>query len=69
MTDMEKLKELYADPRHEILSEALRVLDSSKMWSGQGWTYHPIHPFKYLPLMEKVRAELVTLAMEHGIYE
>lgn len=69
MADMEKLKELYADPRHEILSEVLRVLDSSKIWGGMEWTYHPIHSFKYLPLMEKVRAELKTLAMEHGIYE
>ncbi len=69
MIDMEKLKELYRDPRHEILSEMARLLDSSRIWGGMEYVYHPIHPVKYLPLRNKVAEELRTLAMEHGIYE
>jgi hypothetical protein len=69
MADMEKLKELYADPRHGILSEVLRVLDSSRVWGGMGWTHQPLAPFKYLPLREKVSDELMKIAKEHGIYE
>ena len=65
--DMDKLKELYSDPRHAILAEMSKVLDSSKMWSGMGWQYHPIHPVKYLPLKEKVAEELNKLAKEYGL--
>ena len=52
------LKELYKDKNHAILSEVLRVLESSRIWNGQGWTYHPIHPVKYEALIGKVRTEL-----------
>ena len=65
----DKLKEIYEDPRHALLSEISRVLDSSRVWGGQGWVYHPIHPFKYLPLREKIDQELRTIAMEHGYYD
>lgn len=66
---IDKLKELYADPRHEILSEMARLLDSSRIWGGMEWVYHPIHPVKYLPLRDKIAEEIKTLAAEHDIYE
>jgi hypothetical protein len=67
MVDMVKLKELYADPRHEILSDMARLLDSSKIWAGMEYVYHPIHPVKYLPLREKVTKEIAKLAGEYGL--
>lgn len=65
--DMDKLKQLYQDPRHEILSEMSKLLDSSRMWGGMGWNYSPIHPVKYLPLRDKVKAEIDKLAKEYGL--
>jgi hypothetical protein len=64
---MDKLKQLYLDPRHAILSDMARVLDGSRIWGGMEWMYHPIHPVKYLPLREKVSAEIDKLAKEYGL--
>lgn len=64
---MDKLRELYSDPRHEILSEMSKLLDSSRIWGGMGWQYHAILPVKYLPLREKVSEELKKLAAEYGL--
>ena len=64
---MDKLKQLYSDPRHEILAEMVRVLDGSRVWGGMEWVYHPIHPVKYLPLKDKVHEELDKLAKEYGL--
>jgi hypothetical protein len=33
------------------------------------WVYHPIHPVKYRPMSERVRAELGKLYQEYGIEE
>ena len=66
---MEQLSALYADPRHELLSEITKVLESSRIWAGMEYTYHPLHPTKYLPLLAKVKEELRTLAYEHGCYD
>ena len=65
--DMDKLKDLYADPRHAILSEVIRVLDSQKVWNGQSYTYHPLRPELYRPLADKVSAEIDKIALEYGL--
>jgi hypothetical protein len=42
-------------------------LDSSKIWAGMSWEYHPIHPVKYRPMAERVRAEMGKLYAEYGV--
>ena len=64
---MDNLTKLYNDPRHAILAEMSKLLDSSRIWGGQEWVYHPIHPVKYLPLREKIKIELDRLASEYGV--
>jgi len=59
----------WADPRFEILAEVDKLLNGSKIWGGQEWSYHPIHPVKYLPVAEKVRAAMDALKAEYGIEE
>lgn len=66
---MEQLKQLYSDPRHAFLSEVVRVLEGSRIWGGQDWVYHPVHPVKYLPLVEKANQELRLLAIEYGVLD
>jgi hypothetical protein len=31
------------------------------------WDYHPIHPVKYHPMAERIRAELDNLYTEYGV--
>jgi len=64
---MNKLTELYNDPRHELLSELIRLFESQRAWSGQGWKYHDLRPDRYLPLRDKVMAEIDKLAKEYGL--
>jgi len=59
----------WADPRFEILAEVDKLLDGSKIWAGMEWCYHPIHPVKYQPVAEKVRAAMDALKAEYGIEE
>ena len=59
--------ELYKDPRHGILSEVLRVLDSQRIWSGMEFAYHPLSPTVYRPLRDKVSLELNKIAKEYGL--
>jgi hypothetical protein len=59
----------WADPRFEILAEMDKLLNGSKIWGGQEWSYHPIHPVKYLPVAEKVRVAMDALKAEYGIEE
>lgn len=63
----EKFEAMWADPRFQILSDMHRLLDSSKIWGGMEWVYHPIHPTKYRPMAERVRAELNKLHDEYGV--
>ena len=63
---VEQLKALYSDPRHAYLSEVLKVLEGSRVWSGMDYQYHAILPLKYLPIMEKTKTELRNLAIEYG---
>ncbi len=65
----ENVKAMWADPRFQILSDIDRLLDSNKIWGGQEWVYHPIHPAKYRPMAERVRAELNKLCAEYGVKE
>jgi len=60
---------MWADPRFEILAEVDKLLNGSKVWGGMEYTYHPIHPFKYRPVAEKVRKALDDLKKEYGIEE
>jgi len=60
---------MWADPRFQILAEVDKLLNGSKIWGGMEWNYSPIHPFKYLPVAEKVRNALNELAAEYGIKE
>ncbi len=67
LMDMHKLMELYKDPRHGILSEVLRVLDSQRIWAGMEFAYHPLSPTLYRPLRDKVSLELDKIAKEYGL--
>jgi hypothetical protein len=65
----EKVEKMWADPRFQLLADMDRLLNSSKIWGGQEWTYHPIHPAKYRPMAERVRAEMGKLYAEYGVEE
>ena len=65
----EQIEKMWADPRFQILVDMDRLLDSSKIWAGMRWEYHPIHPAKYRPMAERVRAELGKLHKEYGVEE
>jgi len=60
---------MWADPRFQILVEVDKLLNGSKMWSGMGWSYHPIQPFMYRPVAEKVREAIDDLKTEYGVEE
>ena len=59
----------WADPRFEILAEMDKLLNGSKIWGGQEWVYHPIHPVKYQPVAEKIRLAMDALKAEYGVEE
>ena len=65
----EQVEKMWADPRFQILADMDRLLDSNKIWGGMEWVYHPIHPAKYRPMAERVRAELNNLYDEYGVKE
>lgn len=65
----EKVKAMWKDPRFQILVDVDKLLNGSKIWGGMEWTYHPIHPFKYRPVAEKVRKMLDELKAEYGVEE
>ena len=60
---------MWADPRFEILAEVDRLLNSSRVWGGLEWVYHPIDPVKYRPVAEKIRRALDEVKREHGVEE
>jgi hypothetical protein len=60
---------MWNDPRFEILAEVDQLLNGSRVWAGQDWTYNPIHPVKYRPVAEKVRQALDDLKKEYGVEE
>jgi hypothetical protein len=65
----EQVEKMWQDPRFQLLADLDRLFNSSKVWGGQEWVYHPIHPVKYRPMAERVRAELGKLYTEYGVEE
>ena len=65
----DNLIKFWADPRFQILADVDKLLNGSKMWAGMEWSYHPIHPVKYRPVAEMIRAELDKLKAEYGVEE
>ena len=63
----ENVERMWADPRFKLLADLDRLFDSNKIWGGMEWVYHPIHPAKYRPMAERVRAELGKLYEEYGV--
>jgi len=62
-------EQMWEDSRFQLLADLDRRFESSKIWGGMEWVYHPIHPVKYRPMAEKVRAELRKLYTEYGVEE
>ena len=60
-------EKMWNDPRFQLLADLDRLLNSSKIWGGMEWVYHPIHPVKYRPMAERVRADLRNLYTEYGV--
>ncbi len=60
---------MWEDPRFQLLADLDRLFEGSKIWGGMEWVYHPIHPVKYRPMAERVRAELGRLYTEYGVEE
>ena len=60
---------MWGDPRFQILAEVDQLLNGSRVWAGQDWTYNPIHPVKYMPVANKIRKALDELYKEYGIEE
>jgi hypothetical protein len=65
----EQVEKMWADPRFQLLADLDRLFESSKVWGGMEWVYHPINPVKYSPMAERVRAELGKLYEEYGVAE
>jgi hypothetical protein len=67
--DPSNLVKMWDDPRFQLLADLDQLLESSRVWGGMEWTYHPIHPFKYLPIKERVRKALDEVKAEYGVKE
>lgn len=65
----EQVKKMQADPMFQLLVDIDKMLDGSRVWGGMDWTYHPIHPFKYLPVKDKVREALDDMYIQYGVEE
>ena len=39
-------------------------LETSRIWGGMEWTYHPINSYKYLPLRDKAQAAIAKATGE-----
>lgn len=65
----ERIKEMWADPRFQLYADMLKLLEGSRIWGGMDWSYNPIHPFKYLPIKDRVRKALDEVIAEYGVKE
>ena len=45
----------------EALSKIKYGLERNRVWGGMGWSYVPIHPTQYLPLRDKLEAQIAAL--------
>ena len=67
MSEHEKIKQMWADPMFELLSDIDKMLESNRVWSGQAWSYQPIHPVRYIPVKDQVRAALDAMHARYGV--
>ena len=65
----EQVERMWADPRFQLLVDMDRLLTGDRIWDGWEWHYNPIHPVKYRPMAERVRAALDDLKAEYGVSE
>lgn len=65
----DQVKKMQADPMFQLLVDIDKMLTGSRVWGGMDWTYHPIHPFKYLPVKDKVREALDDMYKQYGVEE
>ena len=65
----EQVERMWADPRFQLLVDMDRLLTGDRIWDGWDWHYNPIHPVKYRPVAERVRAALDELKAEYGVSE
>ena len=63
----DQVKKMQADPMFQLLVDIDKMLTGSRVWGGMDWTYHPIHPFKYLPVKDKVREALDDMYKQYGV--
>lgn len=63
----EQVKKMQADPMFQLLVDIDKMLSGSRVWGGMDWTYQPIHPFKYLPVKDKVREALDNMYTQYGV--
>lgn len=63
----EVVKKMWADPRFQLYSDLIKVLEGSRIWGGMDWSYAPIHPVKYLPVRDRVRTAMDELMAEYGV--
>lgn len=63
----EQIEKMWKDPRFKILADIDKLLNGDRIWAGMEWSYLPIHPTKYRPVAERVRAELDKLKQEYGV--
>lgn len=63
----QKMRE-YSDAENAALRERIKVLErlvidasytlnKARIWGGMGWTYNPLHPVHYAPMLERLRNE------------
>jgi hypothetical protein len=63
----ELCEKLWNDPEFKLISGIREVLDYHKTWNGMGWTYSPIRPERYVPLLKKIDTRLDDLCLNYGI--
>jgi len=39
----------------KLVIDAAYTLGKARIWNGMGWTYNPLHPIFYTPMLEKLR--------------
>ena len=58
MTD--KLKQT-VETALEVLAKVKYGLERNRVWGGMGWSYVPIHPTQYLPLVDDLEKQMSAL--------
>ena len=58
MTD--KLKQT-VETALEVLTKVKYGLERNRVWGGMGWSYVPIHPTQYLPLVDDLEKQMSAL--------